>query len=80
MLLLQNQYAVNGVKLRKAIYTFPIPNGVAANAVWMSDQLTTFKGLLSFEVMNASGEIKLLTHATDLNKPAFWSWLGVPKP
>ncbi|NUQ75273.1 MAG: hypothetical protein HUU21_17115 [Polyangiaceae bacterium] len=80
MLMIGKKLDVNGTPLKKALYTFPIPEGVKSNARWMAKQLDRFKGTLTFEVFNAAGERRILKAASDLDKPEFWTWLGLAKP
>lgn len=80
MLMVSKKLEVAGQPLRKATYTFPIPEGVQANAKWMKQQLALHQNVLTFEVFNAAGERRLLSAAGDLDKPEFWTWLGLAKP
>jgi hypothetical protein len=80
MLMVGKKLELGGVPVRRAIYSFPIPSGVQANAVWMQTQLSKFKGLLTFEVFNAAGERRIIGAAAEMSKPEFWKWLGLAKP
>jgi len=67
-----------GTTLKRAIYTFPIPEGVKANLDWMRTQLAANPNL-SFEVFNHLGDKRLITQASELSEPKFWTWLGIAK-
>jgi Domain of unknown function (DUF4157) len=67
-----------GATLKRAIYTFPIPEGVKANVDWMRRQLAENPNL-TFEVFNHLGDKRLITQASELSEPKFWTWLGIAK-
>jgi hypothetical protein len=80
MLVVGKKVELGGKPVRRAIYTFPIPQGVQANAKWMSRQLGNFPHMLTFEVFNAFGERRIISAAADLERPELWTWLGLTKP
>ncbi len=65
--------------IRRFIYSFPLPEGVRANARWMRESLERYRGL-SFEVFNPVGERRVLSIASQLDDPELWTWLRVAAP
>ena len=73
----------DGKKYRpdELVYTFAAPEGVKANADWMSAELInpSNTNILSFEIINSNGEIKIVDvdNIKDLKEPALSQWLGL---
>lgn len=80
MIMVGKKLEIGGQPVRRAVYSFPIPEGVQANAKWMGRQLSDYPNTLTFEVFNAAGERRILSAAADFEKPELWTWLGLAKP
>ncbi|MGF1486084.1 MAG: hypothetical protein ACFBSE_03110, partial [Prochloraceae cyanobacterium] len=67
-------------QIRNLRYSFTLPEGVKANAVWMDEQLTNdLQGYISFEIFNSRGERKIITNQniSELDEANLTKWLGI---